>query len=77
MTLYDHRPAVERPIDGGPPPHSWGGPPRPLPPRPLPRHLTNPAPARRWGTDLVTVARNRRVRPALGRIVAAIRKTAA
>jgi len=77
VTLYDHRPAVERPIDGGPPPHSWGGPPRPLPPRPLPRHLTTPAPARRWGTDLATVARNRRVRPALGRVVAAIRRTAA
>lgn len=77
MTLYDHRPAVDRLLDGGPPPATWGGPPRPLPPRPLPRHITNPAPPRRWGTDLATVTRNRRVRPALGRIVAAIRRTAA
>lgn len=51
--------------------------PRVIPARPLPRHLTNPTPRRRWGTDLATVTRNRRVRPALGRIVAAIRRTAA
>ena len=59
--------------DGQPPQR----PPRPIPPRPLPRHLTDPAPRRRWGTDLRSVTRNRRVRPALGRIVAAIRRTAA
>ena len=52
---------------------------RPLPDAPNWRtqancHLTNPAPARRWGTDLATVTRNRRVRPALGRVVAAIAK---
>ncbi len=74
MTFYDHSASFERLLDGGPPPHSWGGPARPLPPRPMPRHLTNPAPARRWGTDLATVNRHRRVRPALGRVVAAIAK---
>ncbi len=51
-------------------------PPRVLP-RPIPRHLNNPAPPRRWGTDLRSVTRHRRVRPALGRVVAAIRRTAA
>ncbi len=68
MTLYDHRPAIDRLIDGGPPPASWGGPPRALPPRPLPRHLTNPAPPRRWGRDLRTITRLTRARRALARI---------
>lgn len=70
---HDYAPAVDdliRAHDGQPPLR----PPRVVPPRPLPRHLTNPAPARRWGTDLATVNRHRRVRPALGRVVAAIAK---
>ena len=73
---FDFGPAVDdlyRIHDGHPPLRHA----RPIPPRPLPRHLTDPAPRRRWGTDLRSVTRNRRVRPALGRIVAAIRRTAA
>ena len=71
---WDHRPAVDRLIDGGsPPPESWGGPPRPLPPRPTPRHLLDPAPRRRWGADLATVTRRRRWLAAIARI----RRTAA
>ena len=73
---WDYRPAVDdllRAHDGQAPTR----PPRPIPPRPLPRHLTNPDPYRRWSNDLDSVTRNRRVRPALGRIVAAIRRTAA
>lgn len=72
---WDFSDAVDdllRAHDGQPPLR----PPRPIPPRPLSRHLTNPAPARRWHTDLTTVTRHRKVRPALARIVAAVRGTA-
>lgn len=72
---WDYRPAVDdllRIHDGQAPLRHA----RPVPPRPLPRHLADPSPRRRWGTDLATVTRNRQVRPALGRIVAAVRRTA-
>lgn len=69
MTDHDFGPAVDRLIDGGPPPESWGGPPRPIPPRPLPRHLCNPAPRRRWGADRATTSRRRRYLRVLDRIV--------
>lgn len=66
VTHFDHSPAVDRLINGGPPPESWGGPARPLPPRPLPRHLAQPKPRR---SDIGNVTRLRRYRAALSRIV--------
>ena len=64
---WDYRPAVDSLIDI----HMGTGrgrpvQPRVLPPRPKPRHLTNPAPAPR--DDLPAVRRTRRYRQALARI---------
>jgi hypothetical protein len=74
VTDHDFGPAVARLIDGGsPPPESWGGPPRPLPPRPVPRHLraAAPTPRQRAATaraDQRATTRRRRVLDALARI---------
>ena len=68
---WDYGPAVDRLINGGPPPA-----PRPLPPRPLPAHL-RPATtitARQARHDHATVTRLARARTALARIT---RRTAA
>lgn len=68
---WDYRPAVDdlvRIHDGLPPLH----PHRALPPRPLPRHLCDPAPRR--PSDLPAVRRIARARQALARIT---RRTAA
>lgn len=74
---WDYRPAVDRLIDGGsPPPESWGGPPRPLPPRPTPRHLQAPPrpTGRQHRADVRAIARTRRVRRVLALVT---RRTAA
>ena len=64
---HDYAPAVDdliRAHDGQPPLR----PPRVVPPRPLPRHLTNPTPDRRWAHDLRTVTRLQRALRALAAI---------
>lgn len=74
MTDFDHGPAVDRLIDGGPPHPSWGGPPRPVPPPALPRHLAGPVHRTPRPTgDRAAVTRRRRTLAALTRITRAIR----